>query len=236
MRVLLALPFLLFALHAQAQQITGPTTAGVGELVVLETSGATNLSWLAASVNGIESTTDRKKFLVLDGGTKLVFAASQTGEVVFVLVSSDASLQVTTAQHRIKIGTGPSPVPNPNPNPNPGPTPNVPDGEFGLTKLAHGLASKLTVGRSRAASVAANYEAVAAQLVAGGYPSIGIANQDLQARNQESTAADRTVWLDTFFAPIADEMLKLQQAGKLTSMQDVGKAYRATADGLKLVK
>ena len=125
------------------------------------------------------------------------------------------------------------------PGPGPGPGPSVPDGEFGLTKQSYGFANTIVSSRAKAGQLSGNYSAVASQAAAGGYLSIGAANDDLSARNRVTLPDGepaKAEWLEAFFKPHAAAMKLLQINGDVSDLQGVAKAYKATADGLKLIK
>jgi len=131
----------------------------------------------------------------------------------------------------------PTPIPGPGPGPGPGPVPinpDVPDGDYGLTKMSYGWARALST-KDKAAELSGNFSAVASQLAAGGFITPGAANDDLKARNVatlgEGSAAHKE-WTESFFVPLGAELSKL----KLANPQDVAKAFTAVSAGLALVK
>lgn len=136
-------------------------------------------------------------------------------------------------------GTPPGPDPNPGPDPEPDPPPNpdVPEGEFGLTKLAFENANKVTgAARTLASELADNFQGVSSGLAAGAYLNIGLAKADLQARNSETVDEYRDEWLEAFFKPLGKRLVDLESDGSISSPANMVKALKAVADGLSLVK
>lgn len=98
--------------------ITGPKEANVGDLVILDASQSTGLSYAWALL------ASDKTYLPVDGGVRVVFASGTPGEYIFALVAAGqnnnggAAADVATWTVKV-LGTSPSPVPSPAPQPVP---------------------------------------------------------------------------------------------------------------------
>lgn len=169
-----------------------------------------------------------------DLGADCVFTGPPGAYNVLLVVSTDTGA-LDQGQASVIIGDAPPTPPTP-PGPNPpGPTP-IPDGSFGLSKLAVEWASPVpSAARGKAAAFSTNFESVASQIAAGGFASVTEANAALKAKNAATAGTDRDAWL-TWFNAFAAKMTSLYTSGTVTTLPQHSEAYLAIAAGLKLVK
>jgi hypothetical protein len=239
---------LLFSPLIAAAQVTavisGPKTADVGDLVILDGSGSSGTAFRWVLVGS------KKTFLQIEGGKKVVFASGTTGEYVFVLVVGGqvqgGGMEVATQEYRLTVGNlpGPNPPPDPQPPPGPGPGPGpqpppqpppgpapVPAGAYGLTKIAYDATMQIPAAKRAIVgeAMADNFESTAAAIAAGGTRSVNDANKSLGEKNRATTGADRQLWIPVITA-FADKMTAL----KLSTLAEHQEAYAAFGDGLRI--
>lgn len=169
-------------------------------------------------------------FLVLFSGAAtaeelVVLSLPAKGTYVLKVVIGADGVATVSILPITKVGTIPTPGPTPTPV-------TVPDGDFGLTKLAYDEAMKLTAEQKKfAAKLAENFVVEAAQIAAGARASIEESQNSLKDVNRETLGDNREVWLDWFVAWQVST-----KKSDLTTLEDFAKAYNATAEGLKLVR
>ena len=119
---ILCLLFIPAIVQAQVKAvITGPKTASLGDLVVLDVSQsqAQKYKWTAVGHS--------KSFLPVDGGIRLCFASGSAGDFIFALVAAgtnpNGGAEADVALWTITVGTPSPPTPPQPPTP---PTPPVP--------------------------------------------------------------------------------------------------------------
>jgi hypothetical protein len=216
--------------------IVGPDTVAPGDLAVLSAKGSAYdgqlIAWCLDSP---------KQFIAW--GDSAAFASGTPGRYTFTLfvagLSTDQkSMQTATAQKTITVGQ-PGPGPNPPVPPGPGPTPPGPTpgpDRFGLTAAVSALAAKVDASaRAIAPALAANFEAIAAQIQAGTLTTMDAVRQATLDRNRASEGEQATLWAPFFFS-LNTSVNQLIDAGKLTSIQDVRDAWLAIAAGLRTVQ
>ncbi len=239
---------LLFSPLIAAAQVTavisGPKTAEVGDLVILDGSGSSGTAFRWVLVGS------KKTFLQIEGGKKLVFASGTTGEYVFVLVVGGqvqgGGMEVATQEYRLNVGNmpgpqpppGPEPPPQPPPGPGPQPPPQpppgpapVPAGTYGLTKIAYDAAMQIPASKRAIVgeALADNFEGTSAAIAAGTVRSVNDANKSLGEKNRATTGTDRELWVPVITA-FANKMTSL----RLATLAEHQEAYAAFGDGLRI--
>lgn len=246
---------LLASLASAAQPvaiINGPsqcsTTPGI---VILDSTGSVSddgiFSWKA---------TDAQVFLGQNGQVAIIYQ-SNAPEVVFVTLATAGSIngKITpaSAAHTIQFGAAPNPPVPPDPKP-PGPippvpptppspptppTPVLPDGTYGLAKVAYGFAMALPpASRANASAVATCYINAANDCLAGKYADVFAAGTQLDKDVTAALGADAPNW-----ATFTDKTNGLNGAFnalythlKIVSFADVATAFKEIAAGLGQVK
>ncbi len=189
---------------------------------------APRFAWrLVAPPDGYEI--DRWTF---DAGRTVVFAAAEPGAYRFVLAaavpdSAGGPPQLVLAEHTL-IVTG---APTPSPHPEPGPS--LPEGTFGLARMVYDLArAEVPVAsRNDALSLAENYRAVAARIVAGTLAEPDAILAATAEDNRAALGAGVEVWRP-FFAALAARMKSLDAAGRLAEPADYATAWNEISAGL----
>jgi hypothetical protein len=175
-----------------------------------------------------------------------VFSADRPGLYTCVVVALVEG-KIQRDVHTITVGGSPPPGPDPGPGPGPGPTPPdptpvVPDGAHGFTKLAYEKAAGLpAANRTKAAALADNFESVASAIAAGTITTDSDALAALVQKNwttlglKSQTESRQSPWYPWFIAwqQKADQV---EAAGGLPNVNAYAEIFRATADGLRLVK
>lgn len=236
----LAIIFGFLCARCPAQVVVKDTYAPYEPIVI----GCNCVTPEGAEVKYIWRATSQAK-IVTDDGRAYVWAPPGQHSVtvtVFWIDFASTTWDVQVYDKAFTVSGTPTPGPEPDPGPNPGPdppkpNPDVPDGEYGLTKLAFTSGSKITGdARKLAADLGDNFQAVSSALAAGAYLNTGLAKADLQARNSAVVGSHRDAWLESFFKPIGERLVELESDGTLASQSNMVKALKAVGDGLKLIK
>lgn len=174
-----------------------------------------------------------------DGNPVGVFAADRAGSFTCVLVCVIEG-KIFRDTHTVVIG-GPVPIP-PGPTPPgpvpPGPTP-VPDGKLGFTKMAFTEASTIAAGsRSKAVELADNFDGAASAIAAGALRSVEASNAEVTAGNRRILAdpVHKGAWTPFFFVWAKQSDAALTAGTLKPTVEEYAEIYRATAQGLRLVK
>lgn len=214
--------------------ISGPKEAKVGDLVILDATRSEGLAyeWVLANSD--------KTYLPVENGTKLVFSSGDSGEYIFVLVvggeDNNKKMVVSTTQHKVMIlGKAPCPPTPDNPvPPKPDDTIVVPDGEFKIAQKVFDWA-KATNDKDTALKISGVFEAISAQIVAGGLESIEGVIKETANKNKEAAGNKYEIWKTKFFTPLNVEMNKMANDDEtLTSLEQHATCWKEIALGLKL--
>lgn len=163
--------------------------------------------------------------IIQDDGKSCIFVGSPGVYAVIQFVPEE--MEPTFLAVRIMVAPGPMP------GPNPGPNPSVPDGDFGMTRIAYDEAIKI----NRPAifmKLASNFEAVASKIAAGGVDSVREALSDLTDRNKEATTTEERQAALPFFEVWQKAANSANENGSLRTIEQYQKAFEATAVGLSL--
>lgn len=210
--------------------IDGPDETEAGRLVVLDSSAipADGRAWNLANPPADDNHQTDKS------GERLFFATSVPGVYFFQFAFAKPAAEgeasgVVIVSHVLTV-RGSNPGPNPGPNPRPRPV--IPDGRFGLAKVAAAELLKLPAGvRGSAAAVAGAHRAVSSQIAAGaldGFPRVLSA---LQSRLREVLGRNFESW-KPWGQSVMGSVSELYQAGKLKTETDLAEALSEIADGL----
>lgn len=228
------LPWLVILMAAEAKSasgaapnavITGPKEAIAGDIVILDASQSSGIGYMWILTNS------KKTFYSAEKGLRCLFSTREPGTYIFVLVvagvTNNGGPDASMAEHRLELR---DPVPAP-------PVVTIPDGAFGLTKLSYQEGAKVRVDdRPLLAKVADNFDAEAGAIAAGAREDVATTQDALKRANQGTVPdAKRQVFLP-FFAKWQETVTAANEAGTIKTLEDYGKAYAATAAGLRLVK
>jgi len=199
--------------------VIGPSTARVGELVVLASSNsAKNYRWLSVPSG------PQLKFM--EDGKVLVVVFDKPGNYTIVLgLGSDGGIDACT--HLISVGgEGPDP---PRPPPGPEPAPPTPD-----TKEWEEWSYKQGSGKQHAAELAEGLKSLAAQIDAGAIKDMAEARVLWRSKANEILGKDAAEWVE-FSNAFRDRCLEQEKSGWLYSLEQQREIYVAVAAGLSRV-
>jgi len=233
--LLSAKPILEMAAPAAKAQVDGPSAATLRSVIVLDAS--------ASIGQKVEWTVSAGVPYVADGRLLALYTGDKPAMIAVHLKASSATggkLTESEADHPIAVG-GQPPPPGPTP-PNPGPTPPNPGpgpdpGFHDLTKITYEAVSTLVAPsntrRAEAAAFAKALHAVAKECSATGQCRTWTEAAAAVARSKAALGDARPKW--------EAALNKVQAAvGALfttsTSIEDIGKAIDAVANGLDLVQ
>lgn len=228
---LMFIPIISFG--AAKAVIVGPNESKPGDLIILDASRSEGLAfqWVLTNSN--------KTYLPVEKGTKVVFSSGDPGEYIFVLVvggeDNNKNLVVDTAQHKVVITGNPSPGPTPGPGPNPPPVPvvTVPDGKFSISPKVLTWA-KDTGDKTTALKLSMVFEAISAQIAAGGLQTPEDIIKETANKNKEATGNQFETWKTKFFTPLNVELNKLaNDENKIKTLEDHATCWKEIAIGLK---
>lgn len=240
---LLAILFALWCSAAQAQvraSIDGPRTVKPGQLVSLDAAGssASGLAWLI-----FPPETEHRQ---VNGNKELLFASGckpgASYSIVLIAINLDEQNQATidTETHIVTVeGAAPPPEPNPPSPPSPpGPVdPVLPDGQFGMAKLAYQWSQQLPSSlKAKQRQLAPNYRAVSSGIAAGGIQSFEAADAELKRRNEPILGGEIETWRVQFAQKIYPKLDEFWEAGRMTTVNQYGVVLGEIAIGLEAVQ
>jgi hypothetical protein len=231
---LILLAILCWPAGTAAAEIKAPAAAEAHTLVrVTSNTAGTGFAWF---ISGPAGFADLQTY---DGGQSAVFTGPP-GRYAVMLVVAGANGKLDQGQATVVIGgapaPGPGPTPGPGPGPGPAPEPVFPPGKFQFARLSYDEARKIAgPARQRAQAMGANYEAIAAQLAAGGLPDVPAALGELRTRNRATLGAELADWGPWALA-WTERANKHNADGTLRSVADYVTALEETAQGLKAVQ
>jgi len=212
--------------------ITGPTGGVAGDILLLDASGS-GAEFYAWSVTP-RLPGERPTILPLEEGRKCLIASVPGKYHVFMACGNGEGIDQIEWTVTISEESSPEPAP-PEPQP-PQPSP-VPDGLFGISKLAFELAGSV-VSPNRAAearALATAAETVAATIAAGAVSSPQEILQALLAANNAAVGQAIPAWTP-WGAAIGLKLRELYHAGRLKTAADWSACLREIAIGLQAVK
>ena len=142
--------------------------------------------------------------------------------------------------HAVTIGEAPDPEPGPEPGPKP-PAP-LPDGKFGLAKLARDWAGQVqgSTVRAEVQSLAGSFSQQAASLQAAIAAGVAVPTAEILANcktaNREALGSRADAWKAAFFEPLAKKLEQLYDGKQVNGAADFQAAFEEIALGLKAVK
>lgn len=207
---------------AVAAQVTGPTDAVPGELVVLDAakSEAQSYAWTVIPETKNHRVFEQGKILVLSSGSESKF-------VVVLAVAKDG--QVAQAVHAVVFRAGPHPHPGPAPPPPAPPGPDLPDGRYKLAKWAYDNSA----GLPKAKDIGQCFAATAAKIAAGVLGDPPSVEKDTRDCNRNLLGEpEREQWRG-FFAQLKEKLITLDESGELRTLADYQTAWTELAIGLK---
>lgn len=223
--------------------VSGPKESQPGDLVVLDSSNSQGVS---AGTWTISPLSAAGRMLVVENGTKVVFATSQPARYVFYFAACTADGKtIRIVPHEVVVGgvppnpVPPGPQPGPTP-PNPGPTPPVPPGptptpdRYGLAAFVVQQVAQISdsdkVNRCR--KFADICDGVIAQIGAGALRT----PDEVSAALREAVMAN-TPWLTLItWRALLPELGRKFEALKLTTPDELAQALTEVAAGLRAVR
>lgn len=241
--------------------VNGPSTAVPGEIIEFDCSrtenDATHFSYrISPEIPGKL----QLKPIDRDGlpGNECVQVASYAGKYLITIVASNCDghdilyLDFVVPGSPLPPSPGPTPIPptppgpEPDPQPEPEPSPptptpptptppDLPDGDFGgLPRKVRDLANLVTGAnrKTEAGKLADCCESVSAAIAAGGLSTpLAILSELNSLKNSAFNADERSRW-----AAFVAGMNGLLSAAGLSSLDDIARALREVAMGLRAVK
>lgn len=186
------------------------------------------------------------RFVALDDGLSLVPSEMLNDpRATIVLAMSEGRYRILAYTGLGDLASAPelavvvvgSPPPQPEPGPGPSPPPGpVPEGKFGMAKLAAQWAASVpAASRAKAQPLADNFESISAAIAAGDTAGIQDAVTRLKEKNGQTLGPDIKAWTPWFQSWEA-EAKKLAAAGKLPSQAEFGELFLETSQGLRSVR
>ena len=185
--------------------IEGPTTAEIGDLVVLsvEKSNGVSFKWLVSPAT--------KNVLVIDGGKRIVFSSGVEGTFTFHVATAKADT-VDMVVHTVVIkANGPEPTPTPTP-PQPEPTP-----ESTMTKVLKALVAGVDsdIKKSEVLEMARNFETVSMAIANGTLETPAEVVAATAELNKKSLGDNLVIW-SSFREGLSDQLKTMASDGVLS--------------------
>ena len=204
--------------------ILGPSTARVGDLVVLtaNNSKAKYHTWVIVP---------DVRFEALEGYRVLATAFPEAGRYTVILAVSDGR-SVSISVHVIEVtGDGPTP-PSPDPEPEPNPQP---DSSWAKWTRETVLAEVPSAGRAaQSQALAGAIRGLAAKIAAGAVSTPEDARVQLRAATNQALGKDSAKWVG-FSLKFSAHLEGLAASGKLDSVKQYQTIYEGVAAGLETV-
>jgi hypothetical protein len=186
--------------------LTGPTRAKVGELVVIDASASIANQWMW------KTDLSAKHVLTIDDGRRLAFSVSQAGEYTFVLA---VAYENTVDLQILKV--------------------TVTGGEGDIASKVVALCESLPQSETRKAEalkLAASFSTVASLVESGSIETPEAVLTATTQANRDALGSAKDSWAP-FFAALQPELAKLASTGKLTDAQSHAPVWKSIAEGLK---
>lgn len=203
--------------------IDGPSTADVGQLVILRSNEPAN--WLLLPAG--------EDFWVDPTQQHAAFSARRPGVYQFALIGGvkDGIVQCE-ATHTLVVGGGPVPPVPPPPPPVP-PVPPEPDSDWARWAAAEATKSvPAAVLQSTGAKLAGSMESVCAAAAAGTLASPREAREEMRRSNRASLGKNVDAW-EPFSEQLKQELDKLIAKGELTTIDQHVGIWTQIAKGIR---